>query len=447
MRHSRTLTLLAFVGLLGACATRVPVVTTPEYPAFMFPTIPLEYARTSAAESHQEAWSFLQTGDLGGAEARYGVALTETPDFYPATTGLGWVSLARRDPQQAAGHFARAMTAAPTYVPALVGHADAMNALERPAAALESYEAALRVDPGLTLVAQRVEELRFTVVTDVLAGAREAADAGRYAEARAAYERVIETSPQSGFLRVELGRLEQRQGNLEAAVEHARRATELDADDPDAWLLRGELYEAADELPDALRAYEEADVLDPTQETAERIAGVQRLLDRVDIPVEVQRILSRLEVNRAELAALLGVRLSELLELGARAAVIVTDTRDHWASQWVQSVADAGVMNVDAAYRFSPTETLRRSDLAVVVAAVLDLIETETDSGAISQRPTESFTDMSPSHLSYAAATRAVAAGVLDRLASDSFQPSRVVTGAEAVRATDRLLELFHEFQ
>ena len=447
MRHCGALTLVAVVGLLGACVTRVPVVTTPVYPGYMFPTVPLDYARTAAAEAHQAAWSFLQTGDLRGAEARYGVALGETPDFYPAITGLGWVSLARRDPQAAANHFSRAMTAAPTYVPALVGHADAMSALQRPAAALESYEAALRVDPSLTLVAQRVGELRFTVVTDVLASAREAAAAGRYAEATAAYERVIETSPESAFLRVELGRLEQRQGNLETAAEHARRATELDADDPDAWLLQGELSEATDELTDALRAYEEADALDPTADTARRIARVRGLLESVDVPAEVQRIPSLPEVSRAELAALLGLRLSELLEVGARAAVIVTDTRDHWASQWIQAVADAGVMTVDAAYRFSPAETLRRSDLAVVVAAVLDLIEAETESGPLSRRPTESFTDMRPSHLSYAAATRAVASGVLDRLTRDSFQPSRVVTGAEVVEATDRLLDLFREFQ
>ena len=49
------------------------------------------------------------------------------------------------------------------------------------------------------------------------------------------------------------------------------------------------------------------------------------------------------------------------------------------------------------------------------------------------------FSDVTLTHLAYQAASVAVASGVLDRAADESFQPSRRVTGAEAVQAVERL--------
>jgi len=52
------------------------------------------------------------------------------------------------------------------------------------------------------------------------------------------------------------------------------------------------------------------------------------------------------------------------------------------------------------------------------------------------------FPDLAPSHLAYPAASTSVAAGVLTTGPDGSFQPSRVVTGGEAVEAIERLEKL-----
>jgi hypothetical protein len=52
------------------------------------------------------------------------------------------------------------------------------------------------------------------------------------------------------------------------------------------------------------------------------------------------------------------------------------------------------------------------------------------------------FTDLVPGHLSYPAAALAVRAGVMPVLEDQTFQLTRVVTGAEAVAAVDRLRQL-----
>ena len=436
---------LVAVAVTAACATRLPVVTDPAYPGYLFPTVPAEYEGSPAARSHNEAWTYLQVGDLLTADLRFQTLLEQTPEFFPAQTGRGWVSMARNEPEGAARYFEAAVEDSPTYVPALVGRGEAMLALDRREDAVESYEAALAVDAGLTEVRRVVDELRFAIASDRLGSARTAVQAGRYTEATAAYQQLIAASPDSGFLHVELGRVEQLRGNEAAALDHARRASDLDSSDPDAFLLQGELYEAGGELEDALVAYERADAADPTDQTAGHIDRVRDLMLLADLPPEMLDIASKTEVTRGELAALIGVRLSDLLLDASGRPVIITDTRDHWSSQWIQAVADAGVMDVDAAYRFLPAVTMRRSELADVVAATLDVIEQQTDSGPLGTSGTRSFSDMRPSHRSYSAAIRAVAAGVLEVLENDSFQPSRPATGAEAVAMADRLTALARE--
>ena len=444
----RGIVLTALVGISG-CASRIPVVTTPAHPEYVFPTVPSEYSGSREARRHGEAWTFFQAGDLIAAEARYAVLLESNPGFYPAETALGWVSMARGNSQAAAGHFDRAAERQPAYVPALIGRGEAMLVLEDDGEALRSFEAALAVDPELVDVGRIVQELRFMLVSEQLEVARAAAAADRFAEAKTVYAQLIAASPDSAFLHVELGRVEQAQGNVDAALEHARRAQQRDPTDPVAFLFEGELREEADDLPAAILAYERADRLDPTAETARRIERLNEWVRLAELPPEVQEIPSKSVVTRGELAALVGVRFPNLLRDAASGRpVIITDTRDHWGSQWIQSVAQAQVMTVDAGYRFEPARVLQRGELAEAVNAMLDLIaslDPAAASGWADAPP--SFSDMRPGHLNYSAAARSVAAGVIRVREDDRFQPTSAVDGVEAMETVDRLAELVREFQ
>lgn len=442
--RSRCFGAVTLVALLsGACVARLPIVTDPAYPEFLYPSVPGQYEGSDEAQRHEEAWTYFQAGDSVTAEARYAALLERTPGFHPAVTGLGWLSLARDDYEAAAEYFARATDVDPEYVSALVGTGRAMLGLGRSEAALTSFESALSIEPGLPNLGREVDELRFAVVSEVLTAARAAAAAGRFEAATEAYQRVITASPDSGFLHVELGRVEQQRGNLTAALQHAEEATRLDPLDGAAHVLQGEIHEANEDLPAALTAYERADEADPTDETAGNIDRVVQLMFMAGLPSEVDEIPSKPNVTRGDLAALIGVRFVELLAEAGGRPVIMTDTRDHWGSEWIQAVADAGIMDVDAAYRFDPSGPVRRGDLAEIVVDTLDLIERQ-GRGAVPPRDprVRTFTDMSATHLSYDAAQRAVATGVMSVLDNDTFQPSRLVTGPEAIGTADQLAEL-----
>jgi hypothetical protein len=104
------------------------------------------------------------------------------------------------------------------------------------------------------------------------------------------------------------------------------------------------------------------------------------------------------------------------------------------------AVARAGIMEPFANHAFQPRTVVRRVDLAQAVGRLLARAAV-LNPGRVKTFESErlKFSDLSPGHLAYPAASAAVAAGVLTIGPGNSFQPSRPVTGAEAIDALTRI--------
>ena len=423
----------------AACATKVvqaPIVTAPRFPQFIAPEVPAELASSLPAWSHDRGWRFLQVGDFRNADQEFGLAL-RTPDFYPAMAGRGYLELARDEPRAALAHFDQALAVRGDYLSALVGRGEALLALKRDGDAVSAFEHALTVNPGLSDIRRRVEVLKFQSLERDLAAARQAAQAGRNDEAVKLYGAAIVASPDSPFLYRELGLVETRRGDTAAALEHFRRAVELEPSDAASLGQIAVITEASGNLTEALRLYDESLAIEANTDLTRRRDAVRERIELAKLPDEYRAIPESPQITRGDLAALIGVRLGPVLRQ-SRDTVVVTDLRNHWAGNWINDVVRAGVMQAFENHTFQPREPVDRADLAATVARLLaDL--------APQQRMSEwraagvRFSDVTLTHLAYQAASVAVASGVLDRAADESFQPSRRVTGAEAVQAVERL--------
>lgn len=440
--------LALLVLLASGCASKValvpPPASAPKFPDFIFPDAPSGLGSPATLERHELAWRWLQAGDPRAAERNFAAALKQTAGFYPAEAGLGYAALARKDHKEAAAHFDRAVVANPRYAPALAGRGEALLALGEREMALESFEAALGADARLETLRSRVEVLRFRGQQDDLAEARKLADGGKLREARRVYEAAIAASPQSPFLYRELAVVERRDGDLASALSHAQKAAELDPNDTRSLTLIGEILESQQEYAKALDAYVAALALEPNEALSNRIEDLRERAAFDAMPAEYRTIESLPTVTRAQLAALLGVRLDELLKrTRSRNAVVVTDTRGHWAATWILSVVRAGLMEVYPNHTFQPHSIVRRGDLAQAASRALALIAAENPRLDASWRNAKRhFPDVSPGHLSHTAASLTVEAGVMTTLEDGSFQLAQPVTGAEAVAAVRRLEEL-----
>ena len=425
--------------LSAACAAKVvqpPMVASPRYPQFIAPDVPGELSSTLAAWSHDRGWRFLQAGDLRNAEQEFGLAL-RSPDFYPSMAGRGYVELAREEPRAALGYFDQALAVRADYVSALVGRGETLLAMHRDADAIAAFERALTVQPGLNDIRRRVEVFKFQSLERDLAAARQAAKAGRGDEAIRLYRDAIGASPDSPFLYRELGLVEAGRGETDAALEHFRRAVELDPSDATSLGQMARIAEARDDLAEAMRLYEEALTIESSADLTRRRDALRERIELAKLPDEYRAIPDAPQITRGDLAALIGVRLGPVLRQ-SRDAVVFTDFRSHWAETWIMGVVRAGIMHEFENHTFQPRQAVDRADLAEAAARVLADVAPQERIRAWRAAGIR-FSDVSTGHQAYEAASITVASGVLDKNADESFQPSRRITGAEAVQAVERL--------
>jgi hypothetical protein len=258
-------------------------------------------------------------------------------------------------------------------------------------------------------------------------------------EARQAYKRALMASPQRPFLLRELSSIERRIGDLPSALQHAQQAAQLEPTDVRTLTLLAQLYEQQGDLGAAVKTYEAAAALEPSDEIDTRIEDL-----REKMPLEFRQIETSPAVSRAQLAALFGVHLGDLIKRSlSQNPVVITDARASWAEPWIMEVTRVGVMEVYGNHTFQPGAVVRRSDLALATSKVLSLIAAEQPALAASWRTARRrFPDVSAGHLAYPAASLAVEAGVMRPLEDGSFQLARAVTGSEAVAAVKKLEDL-----
>lgn len=428
-----------------ASATRVATVpTTPQYPDFVYPAPP-PGTPAATADRLARGWRLLQANDVAAADREFAAVLKTTADFAPAKTAAGYVALARQRPDEALPHFEAALPVGRAYAPALVGRGLALLGAGRDDDALASFEAAVAADEGLPELAGRIETLRARVAQDRVGRAERAAAAGRWDEARTAYRAAIAASPDSAFLHRDLAFMERAAGRPEQAFVAASAALALDAEDAGTHALVGDILAQRGDAAGAIAAYRRAAALDPSPAIEAAITRVRDGARDAALPPQYREIGGRPQATRADVAALLGVRLATTLARAPQRQVVVTDVRGHWADPWIQAVTRAGAMEVFPNYTFQPTAPLRRGDLADAVSRVLGLIGQGNSGGAARwEGEPVAVSDVAPAHLAYPAVRRAVAAGVLP-LEGGVFRLLAPVGGAEVIDAVARLAVLAGE--
>lgn len=426
--------------VLAGCAPKAPpaAVGAPKHPDFVFPAVP-QGTRPELASRIDRGWQYLQLDDHRNAEREFAAALKQQPSFHPAETGMAYLALARGNERDASSRFERALQGDAGYVPALVGKGQALLELDRDADALASFEAALAKDPSLTDLRSRVDVLKFRAIQDMLARAKAAADARRWDEAASIYRQAIAASPESGFLYRDLAAVEQRAGQPASALGHYRKAIEIDPSDARSLAGIAAILESQGDVVGALSAYERAGAIDPGEVPEGALAHLRAAAAIAKLPPEYRQIPTGAEVTRADIAALVGVRLESLIARARPRQVIITDIRGHWAQPWIAPVVRAGVMDTLANYEFEPTRQVRRGELATTVSRLLSLIaaaKPEVAKKLVGARV--AVNDVASTHLSYPAVSAAVASGVMP-LSNGNFELLRGVSGAEAMDIFTRL--------
>ena len=265
----------------------------------------------------------------------------------------------------------------------------------------------------LTDLRRQIDVLKFRGAEREIAAARQAARANRFDEARRAYQTAITNSPDSAFLYRELAGLERQAQEDAAALEHFRKALDLDPSDASSMAQIGELLESRGELEAALKSYEDALAIEPGPALSARRDALRARIELARMPDEYRAIDDAPQITRAQLAALIGIRLGPWLRtMPAADAGVITDVRGTWAETWIMAVTRAAVMEPYANHTFQPRTIVRRVDLAPIASRLIVRLA-PSEQARSWQTSRVAFTDLQPGHLAYPAASTAVASGVM----------------------------------
>ncbi|RPI49775.1 MAG: tetratricopeptide repeat protein, partial [Acidobacteria bacterium] len=321
---------------------------------------------------------------------------------------------------------------------------EALLAQSQEAEALIAFESAVKLDPELQAIARRVEVLRARALQENVAAARRAAQANRLDEAAERYAQALAASPDSAFLVRDLADIEAKQGKTDQAMARYRRAIEMDPSDAASRIRIGEILDARGDLEGAMQMYTEANTLEPSAELRRRMSALDARLAYLKLPAEYRAIPDQPSITRGDLASLIGIRLQALLERTPAQPVVITDTRTHWAADWIMATARAGVMEPYENHTFQPATVIQRSDLAQAVARMLKIVAAGQPQLLKDwQSRQQKMSDIGVSNLLYADASLSVAAGILPLAEDGAFQLTRPVSGAEAIDAVSRVERLY----
>jgi len=432
------LTIASTSGCISTAPKPAAVPGAPAFADFTPPDIPASLKAVPADRDQQAAaWRKLQAKDLKGASRDYSEILRRTPGFYPAETGLGLVALADRQFKTAVSQFQSALARDNRYVPALRGLVEAQLGVGNEDEAILALERIVALGAARDADRNRLELLRFKQVQALIQSGRRAAQAGRFDEARGSLTRALALSPSSVAILNELTPVEIATRDLDAAEAHAKKALALDANDADAHANMAAVLDARGKPREAAAELAKAAAIDPVK-YRESAASARAKIDSASVPPELRDLARSATVTRAQLAALIGLRLESVLAKSPRRTPeVATDTRGHWAAGPIAAVTQAGVMEVLPNHTFQPNGIVRRADLAAAVAALLKLA-VKTDELARWQAAKPVFSDVSAANLFYRSAVLAVTAGAMTA-DGGHFEPSRGATGAEVQAAITRV--------
>jgi len=372
-------------------------------------------------------------GDTERAEKDLQDVLKREPGLVPAVTALAWVRLAMGRIAEASRGFEDALRRKEDYVPAVTGAAAAAQRAGDAEGALRLYQRAQSLAPDEPLLRRRVAEMRLQVTEKRVAGARAAMQAGNAEAAVAGYRAALDAAPEVAGLRLELAELLASRGDKTAAIEV------LEGDptgDRQLLLHTGELLVGLKEYSRALDVYRRVLARDPRDEEAlRRSQEVRQAMELLEMPEEYRAIAGAPRISRAELAALLSVKVTALSRARAGAPKVAIDISGSWAREHIIKALGLDLIDVYPNHTFQPAATVRRGELARAVARVLDLLKWPPV-------PTPALADMTPGNLFYGAAGRVVAAGLMDLTPKGAFEAWRPVSGQEAVDVIEGLVRL-----
>lgn len=389
----------------------------------------------------EEAWEFLREGRLDKAEKAF---LRLGPGSPLYAVGMGYVSLLQEDFPAAEEKLKLAVTENPNSLLANLGLVQLYEKTGEDDKAFNALREVLKIDPANSWAKERYGSLKVQKTEDAVASAREAAARGNNESAKESYLKALHYSPESLEVHLALAELYRSENKTASALVHLKAATASAPDNIKALQMYAETLAEAKQYERSLDVYQRVlELHRENQEARRQVEELRNKLGIIELPSRYNDIPFAKAVAREDIAALLAVKLKDVLAETPVQPPIIIDISASWASKFILKVTSLGLLEVHPNHAFQPKRIVTRAELAEALYRTIQYLES-SGHRFIHQIPPNivQIHDVSPDHIYYQPISQILSYQVMELYADKTFRPDQPVPGPEAVKTIDILLAL-----
>ena len=425
--------------LLASCVT-----VAPPPPNLYIENLPQSLVTPLSLEERiqmEEAWDFLRQGRPEKAEKAF-LRLGPTSPLY--AVGLAYASLLLEDFPTAEENLKLAVTDNPGSLLAHLGLAQLYQKTGEEDKAFNALREVLKIDPLNSWAKEGYEGLKAQKTEQAVVSAREAAARGDNETAKESYLKALHYSPESVEVHLALAGLYRSENKIPSALVHLKAATAGAPDNIEALQMYAATLAEAGQYDRSLDVYQKVlEVDSKNQEARRQVEELKNKLGIVELPSRYNDIFLATAVTREDIAALLAVKLRDVLAETAVQPPIIIDISASWASKFILKVTSLGLIEVHSNHAFQPKRAVTRAELAATLFRTIKYLEGKGHR-FIHQIPPNRIQvrDVIPDHIYYQPISQILSYQVMELFPDKTFRPDHPVPGPEAVKTIDILLAL-----
>jgi tetratricopeptide (TPR) repeat protein len=385
----------------------------------------------------RQGWEQLQKGD---SEAAYRSFEHSEAPMDKKQAAFGYVFLARKKFSAAAYQFSQALETNPGNLEAAMGLAMIHELEGKTADAFLAYGKLLLQAPEDAWVKLKYESIRSEATQAHLLEAEKAKgiDKGKYIRS---LEQAAFFSPAMTAITLQIADHYFAEGEWQRSLPYYEAVLEREPHNEAVLLKLASIYEKREKFDlavvtlDRLLAFKPGD---PFLESEKK-----RIRDRIqemNLPEKFKRIFFKAEINREELAALIGFYFERHLQLD-RSPEIITDIDGSFAREQIIKTCTAGIMLPRPDHTFDRFTTPDRATFAVTLQALIDHLRRRGHELRFTPLAGDaSLVDLSPLHKNFEVIRSLVLSQVLTLDAQGCFNPTLPVSPADVIYALKKIL-------
>jgi Tfp pilus assembly protein PilF len=389
----------------------------------------------------EEAWDYIRQGRGDKAERSLSRLGPESPLYY---VGLGYISFLREDLPTAEAYFVSALGEFPGTSLARVGLAQIYVRTGQDDQAFNELREVLKINPEHPWAKTEYEALKTKKTEKAIGEALTALTQGDSEKAKQAYLKALHYAPGSTAVHQALAEIYKNEKKLSNALVHLKAAVASEPEDRKLLENYAATLSEMGQYERSLEVYEKLLELDSANKTIqERVENLKNRLGIYELPSRYSEIALTHAVTREDVAALVAVKLKDILTEPVPQPPIIVDISASWASKFILKVTALGFLDVYSNHAFQPRKPVTRGEMTDLVFRIIKHLESRGHR-FIRQIPMEriQIVDVAPEHFYYMPIIQILSYQVMELYPDKGFRPDLPVSGPEAIRIMDILLAL-----